>query len=543
MWWTAYDGTNRHIYYSTSTDGVTWSGHTLAIDHGVVADASTRAAYPSAIKDGSTYEIWWSAYDGTNYHIYHSDVVDNYAASSTYESPVIDLGAEYSGDLVVFHTDIPSGTTLTSQARSGNPVTLTSGGISGVTGKYTNPEHPNGVSGTLSFTVTGTTLRWRDDSQAIPTFGTAVDVSAGGTFKIYDGSVTTNFIEVEVVAASLPAADATATYTTSTWTSFTASTSLITGTYKVNFFSIDQSTATTNRFWQYRLNGTTDGSTTWIVRDVILIPQPTNWGRLEEDILNCNPERYWQYVLLGTSDGSATWSFDDITLTYRRGYIDLGAICKLSEIKAYSVGISQDISEIAISSENISTYTALNYANFSHYTPTEGTETPRDYTVDFGTSPQSARWVIISHYEELREIRIYWRIAKTDNKAYLADAGGTELPSTGVGDQLYYTTTLPDCILGGDPSSALTLRIYAPTVDIGTSGSWTLQANTSDGVDHVELSADGTTWTPVSGSKQGITLGGITAGSFREVYIRTTAPTGTISTKKVRIQFFITIGE
>jgi predicted GH43/DUF377 family glycosyl hydrolase len=76
MWWNTHDGTNNAIYYSTSNDGVSWTGHTLAIDHGVVSDAKNYAYSPSVIKDGSTYKMWWTAYDGTNEHIYYSTSTD-----------------------------------------------------------------------------------------------------------------------------------------------------------------------------------------------------------------------------------------------------------------------------------------------------------------------------------------------------------------------------------------------------------------------------------------------------------------------------------
>jgi N-acetylneuraminic acid mutarotase len=76
MWWSAHDGINNAIYYSTSNDGVSWTGHTLAIDHGVVSDAKNYAYSPSVIKDGSTYKMWWTAWDGLNEHIYYSTSID-----------------------------------------------------------------------------------------------------------------------------------------------------------------------------------------------------------------------------------------------------------------------------------------------------------------------------------------------------------------------------------------------------------------------------------------------------------------------------------
>jgi len=374
-----------------------------------------------------------------------------YAATSTYESSIIDLNSDYNGDLVVFYTDIPTGTSLSGQIRSGNAVTLTSGGISGVTGKYTNPEHPNGVSGTLLFTSADTTLQWRDDSQATPTYGVAVDVSAGGTFKIYDGSVTTNFIEVEVDATSLPATDTTATYTTSIWTSFTAPASLILGAYKANTFSIDQTTAIANRFWQYRINGTTDGSSTWVVKDVIFLPQPTGWGRLETEILNCDAERYWQFLLFGVG---SEWSFDEIIFSYKHFAQDLklpGFIYGNVFLKTVSVNVAETLYSLEFS-QSETDYAGASFIPLQNVATVDleaKTAEATDYFIArwlrYNTVAASPLTPVFSAHSKcelnVAEGQRYFR--------YLED-GTTELNKTGTGEETRYIDELPIQELRGD---------------------------------------------------------------------------------------------
>jgi len=97
IWWSEHDGTGFRILYSTSDDGKLWKNHTLCFGYGIVSpDADKYTTDPRVIKDGSTYRMYWNSIDtGYTHRIYHSEIVDNYAASSSYESPIIDLGSSY----------------------------------------------------------------------------------------------------------------------------------------------------------------------------------------------------------------------------------------------------------------------------------------------------------------------------------------------------------------------------------------------------------------------------------------------------------------
>ncbi len=58
MWYSGYDGTNWRILYATSTNGTTWSNHQMVINYNVEGDTS--------------YKIWYVGNDGTNYRIIYA---------------------------------------------------------------------------------------------------------------------------------------------------------------------------------------------------------------------------------------------------------------------------------------------------------------------------------------------------------------------------------------------------------------------------------------------------------------------------------------
>ncbi|MEW6609994.1 MAG: hypothetical protein AB1414_21535, partial [bacterium] len=242
--WGAYDGTNAHIYYSTSSDGITWSGHTLAINHGVVTDASVYAYDPSVIKDGSTYKMWWGAYDGTNYHIYYSKIIDNYSTLSTFESSIMDLASAYPGDLLVLQADVPTGTSLTVSARAGDTAT---------------PD--------ASWTA----------------WDTSPPFSPGSNPQIL----------VHQIGVS-----------------------------------------GTHRYWQYKIEGVTDGLNTWIVRDVVLIPQPSGYSRLKSssNVQDVEAGQYYQYLVFGASNGTAVWELDKVDLLSHFTAFDLSKRYQIASV-------------------------------------------------------------------------------------------------------------------------------------------------------------------------------------------------------------------
>jgi hypothetical protein len=97
MWFSGYNGTNWRILYSTSTDGTTWSTPVLAMDIGTEPNGynSVYSFTPSVIKDGSTYKMWFSGSNGSNFRILYSTSIDG----TTWSTPVLamDIGTEPNG--------------------------------------------------------------------------------------------------------------------------------------------------------------------------------------------------------------------------------------------------------------------------------------------------------------------------------------------------------------------------------------------------------------------------------------------------------------
>ncbi|MFA5352039.1 MAG: LamG-like jellyroll fold domain-containing protein, partial [Candidatus Gracilibacteria bacterium] len=83
MWFTGvYSGTNR-ILYAESSDGKTWNvfdhataGIDIATDPNTTKWNATNSSFPSVIKDGSTYKMWFSGSDGTNMRILYAESSD-----------------------------------------------------------------------------------------------------------------------------------------------------------------------------------------------------------------------------------------------------------------------------------------------------------------------------------------------------------------------------------------------------------------------------------------------------------------------------------
>ena len=90
MWYSGYDGTNTRIYYATSSDGLTWTKYDNTIPSASDTTStngripigtsgkgdSLYSLYPSVLKDGVTYKMWYSGVDGTNYRVYYATSPD-----------------------------------------------------------------------------------------------------------------------------------------------------------------------------------------------------------------------------------------------------------------------------------------------------------------------------------------------------------------------------------------------------------------------------------------------------------------------------------
>jgi hypothetical protein len=88
MWYTGFNVSYR-IYYATSPDGLTWTkldnsipsasnttGTNGRIPLGTSGGDSLGTAYPTVIKDGSTYKMWYSGFDGSSWRIFYATSPD-----------------------------------------------------------------------------------------------------------------------------------------------------------------------------------------------------------------------------------------------------------------------------------------------------------------------------------------------------------------------------------------------------------------------------------------------------------------------------------
>jgi len=87
MWYTGYDNNNYRIFYATSPDGLTWTKQNNSIPqnsnnvsyHGQIPLGSdgqgddSRTQSVSVVKDGNTYKMWYTGYDGIGgFRIYYA---------------------------------------------------------------------------------------------------------------------------------------------------------------------------------------------------------------------------------------------------------------------------------------------------------------------------------------------------------------------------------------------------------------------------------------------------------------------------------------
>lgn len=70
MWYSGYNGSNWRVLYASSSDGLNWANHQMVKDVGDYTPFDDNHAYtPSVIKDGSTYKMWYGG-NGTTPHNY-----------------------------------------------------------------------------------------------------------------------------------------------------------------------------------------------------------------------------------------------------------------------------------------------------------------------------------------------------------------------------------------------------------------------------------------------------------------------------------------
>jgi parallel beta-helix repeat protein len=94
MWYSGYDGSQqKRILYANSSDGVNWTRRGLALDLGGTGE-SQWVAHPMVLReDTGEYKMWYSGYDGSNLHIFLANSSDG--LTWTRQGLVLDHGEPY----------------------------------------------------------------------------------------------------------------------------------------------------------------------------------------------------------------------------------------------------------------------------------------------------------------------------------------------------------------------------------------------------------------------------------------------------------------
>ncbi|MBU0722593.1 hypothetical protein KKH46_00010, partial [Patescibacteria group bacterium] len=318
------------------------------------------------------------------------------------------------------------------------------------------------------------------------------------------------------------------------------------------------------RYWQYRLDGTTDGSATWVVRDVFFIPRATGYGRLQDittaatNVQNCDGNRYYQWLGIGASDGSAAWDIDKIDLTSKFTAIDLGKRYNIDTLALTDT--DDDLYRIHYSLQDEDTYASTtSWIDVGDLTAS--TTLSHTFT---GTNGKALRWFRFNRVNETGATS-----TNPQAKAFLAaqpgsalyklwqgGSGGGFMTRYGSGTTGYYTINPPSTAIG-TISSANEYRIcngtIAQTKDFIIKF---LRQGDNDGYKIVQLSWNNSNWESYDGSSDtagailnknsagynSATLSVNTEGScanHKTFYVRTNIPSSGISegTKNVRFYF------
>lgn len=95
MWYTGFDSSGvGHIGYATSPDGINWTKHggnpVLSPGGGGWEDADVM--FPSVLKLGSTYHMWYEGHDGSTHRLGHATSGDGLNWTKDGANPVLDVG-------------------------------------------------------------------------------------------------------------------------------------------------------------------------------------------------------------------------------------------------------------------------------------------------------------------------------------------------------------------------------------------------------------------------------------------------------------------
>ena len=100
MWYGGNDGTYWRIMYATSVDGISWSGHQMVIDINQETNYDTNGLFgPHVIKESDTsYKMWYSGNNNSNWRIIYATST-NGTSWSNYQM-VVGLSSEGTYDIV-----------------------------------------------------------------------------------------------------------------------------------------------------------------------------------------------------------------------------------------------------------------------------------------------------------------------------------------------------------------------------------------------------------------------------------------------------------
>jgi len=108
MWFTGYDGSNYRIFYATSAEGASWTVQNgkqpvVDIDQEGVWDTN-YAGFPTIIKEGDLFRMWFQAYNGSTHRILYTVSRDGL----TWATPVQFLDKNQEGNWDTNHVYAPS---------------------------------------------------------------------------------------------------------------------------------------------------------------------------------------------------------------------------------------------------------------------------------------------------------------------------------------------------------------------------------------------------------------------------------------------------
>jgi len=110
MWFSGFNGTRVRIGHATSRDGINWTRSPLGpvLEPG---DGWDRfgVGYPSVIKEGNLYKMWYAGYDGLHQRIGYATSRDGIHWEKYPQNPVLDLGEGWDGVSVFYPSVIKDG--------------------------------------------------------------------------------------------------------------------------------------------------------------------------------------------------------------------------------------------------------------------------------------------------------------------------------------------------------------------------------------------------------------------------------------------------